>query len=260
MLDVLGSAPARTYVASTSVKADAVVRLLFVDDDCDFREAAEAELEDLGFSVTSFADGWKLLSAIAGGTAADAIVLDWNMPAMNGLDLLKRLRQQNVKLPVLFLTGRSTPTLEGEALDQGALDFVDKTRGLPILARRIRKIVEATKQPPAAPVEENFRCGLLELNGRTSRAFWNGKDVDLTVTEFRIVSLLATTAEFVTYRAIYDCVRPAGFIAGSGEHGYRCNVRSTIKRIRNKFRVLDPAFDLIENYASFGYRWNSAAH
>jgi CheY-like chemotaxis protein len=95
MLDVLGGrAHARTDVTSTSVKADDAVRLIFVDDDSDFREAAEAELEDLGFSVTSFADGWKLLASITKGTLADAIVLDWNMPAMNGMDLLRRLRDQ----------------------------------------------------------------------------------------------------------------------------------------------------------------------
>jgi two-component system, OmpR family, response regulator ChvI len=96
----------------------------------------------------------------------------------------------------------------------------------------------------------------LTLNPRVSRAFWNDTDIDLTLTEFKIVHLLASnTGNHVTYRAIYDCIHHEGFMAGSGENGFRTNVRSSIKRIRQKFKILDPGFDEIENYASFGYRW-----
>ncbi len=258
MLEIAGNrAPERMHAGPSARPATRPIRLILVDDDVDFRDAAAAELEDLGFSVTSFADGWRLLAAIAGGTTADIIVLDWMMPAMAGLDLLKRLRERGVPWPVVFLTGRSTPSVEGEALDHGALDFVDKTRGLPILAKRVRKILEGIQpQPPAAEAEEIVQRGSLLLNGSTSRAFWNGAELDLTLMEFRVVRLLATNAgDFVSYRAVYDIVHHAGFVAGSGEHGYRSNVRSIIKRIRMKFRAVDPAFDRIENFPSFGYRW-----
>jgi len=78
------------------------------------------------------------------------------------------------------------------------------------------------------------------------------------VTEFKIIYLLVSRAgEYVTYRSIYDCVHHAGFVAGSGEEGFRTNVRSSIKRIRNKFRAFDARFSDIENYAAFGYRWRS---
>ena len=63
----------------------------------------------------------------------------------------------------------------------------------------------------------------------------------------------------VSYREIYDLVRGEGFRAGSGEQGYRANVRALIKRIRQKFRDVDPTFDLIENYPGFGYRWRDGA-
>jgi two-component system response regulator ChvI len=63
----------------------------------------------------------------------------------------------------------------------------------------------------------------------------------------------------VTYRAIYDCVHHAGFIAGSGEDGFRTNVRSSIKRIRIKFRTMDAEFSEIENFPAFGYRWRTAS-
>ena len=59
----------------------------------------------------------------------------------------------------------------------------------------------------------------------------------------------------MTYRSLYDRLHYEGFIAGSGNDGFRANVRSAIKRIRNKFRACDPAFDEIENYNGFGYGW-----
>jgi two-component system response regulator ChvI len=199
-----------------------------------------------------------LLAAVADGIAADVIVLDWNMPAITGIDLLPRLRRAGVQLPVLFLTGRSTPNIENVALDRGALDFVDKSRGMPILAKRVRLIVESSKRPPELAVDETLHCGKLHLKPRISRAFWNDVDVNLTLTEFNVIRLLASNiGNHVSYRAVYDCMHHVGFIAGSGEHGYRTNVRSTIKRIRNKFRQIDPTFDGIENYPSFGYRWGT---
>src|SRR5690349_1495401 len=70
------------------------IRLILVDDDDDFREAASAELTDLGFSVESFADGAGLLASVADGTTADVIVLDWGLPSISGIDLLPRLRRE----------------------------------------------------------------------------------------------------------------------------------------------------------------------
>ena len=101
-----------------------------------------------------------------------------------------------------------------------------------------------------------WRATKLLLKLETSRALWNGADVDLTLGEYKLVHLLVSNAgSFVTYRAAYDRLRFEGFIAGSGNDGFRANVRSAIKRIRNKFRACDPAFDEIENYTGFGYCW-----
>jgi two-component system, OmpR family, response regulator ChvI len=259
MLQLSGQAgPARNHGPVAAGAGDGQIRMILVDDDEDFREAASIELEDLGLVVTSFPDGAALLAAVAEGVVADVIVLDWNMPAITGIDLLPRLRREGVQLPVVFLTGRSTPNIENVALDRGALDFVDKSRGMPILAKRVRLIVESSKRPPELAVDETLHCGRLHLKPRISRAFWNDVDVNLTLTEFNVVRLLASNvSNHVSYRAVYDCMHHVGFIAGSGEHGYRTNVRSTIKRIRNKFRQIDPTFDGIENYPSFGYRWGN---
>ena len=232
------------------------IRLIFVDDNDDYREAASAELVDLGFVVESFADGASMLASVADGIVADVIVLDWSLPAMSGIDLLPRLRREGIQLPVVFLTGHSSQSHERLAFDRGALDFVDKSRGVPILAKRIHAIVKSSRRPPELEVDETQHCGRLMLKPRVSRAFWDAIDVNLTVSEFNVVRLLVSNVgNHVTYRAVYDCIHSVGFIAGSGEEGHRTNVRSSIKRIRNKFRLIDPEFAEIEAYASFGYRW-----
>ena len=234
------------------------IRLIFVDDDDDYREAARGELMDLGFSVEDFSDGATMLASVMDGIDADVIVLDWNLPSLPGIDLLPQLRRQGIRLPVIFLTGKTSPVYENLALDRGALDFVDKSRGVPILAKRLRLLVEPAKRPAELEVDETLHCGRLRLKPRIGRAYWDDADINLTLTEFNIVRLLASNiGNHVTYRAVYDCMHHVGFIAGSGENGYRTNVRSSIKRIRNKFRIIDPNFAEIENYPSFGYRWGS---
>jgi len=236
---------------------DKRIRVAFVEDDDDYREAVSGELADYGFDVTTFGDGTALLAAFADGAEADIILLDWSLPSVSGIDLLPRLRRTGIALPVVFLTGRTQPSYEKLAFDRGALDFVDKARGVPILAHRLKLIAESAKKKPAEPeLVDNFHCGKLLLKPRVSRAFWDDADVGLTLTEFKIVHLLASNVgNYVTYRAVYDCMHYVGFIAGSGENGYRTNVRSCIKRIRNKFRAIDSSFAEIDNYQSFGYRW-----
>jgi len=106
--------------------------------------------------------------------------------------------------------------------------------------------------------ERDIILGDLALNMIEQRGYWRGVDLVLTVGEFRVIELLASDAgTWVTYRAIYDRMHYVGFYGGEGINGYRGNVRSAIKRIRNKLKAFDPAFDRIENYTGFGYRWQS---
>jgi two-component system response regulator ChvI len=236
------------------------IRVFLVDDEDEYREAVSAELADLGFFIAGFSEGAALIKFIDDGNATDVIVLDWRLRESTGLEILSQLRRRGINLPVVFLTGVASAEHERAAFDNGAVDFVDKTRGVQILARRIQLIVDSKRALTASqlPVED-LACGDLVLRPKTSRAFWKGVDLALTVTEFNIVHRLATHAgEFLTYRLVYDCVHGSGFAAGCGEDGYRTNVRSSIKRIRGKFVAIDGDFDEIENFPAFGYRWRAA--
>jgi len=233
--------------------------LLLVDDDDLFRESLGLNLVDEGYEVTSFDNGLEALAYLNGGSA-DIMLLDWRMPELSGIDVLRRMRGADITIPVIFLTVLSDDVYEQAALEGGAVDFIDKARRLPILLKRLQLIAQAGRSAPEPePVRAPSLClGQLTLRFDTNRALWAGQAVDLTLTEFRIVTLLAEEAgRDVGYREIYDVVHGRDFIAGHGPEGYRANVRTFIKRIRKKFRDVDPGFDHIENYASFGYRWTA---
>ena len=242
------SAPKRTSV-------------LLVDDDDLYRDALHMNLADEGFDVASFSNGRAALDHLDSGNPIDAVLLDWRMPEMNGLEVLHQLRARGIATPVIFLTALSDDTHEEAALAGGAVDFIDKSRRVRILLKRLELIVDAQKAPPepANGPAVQIRLGDLELRFDTHRASWRGQVVELTLTEFRMVSRLAMKpGEDVSYRELYDLVHGKDFVAGYGSEGYRTNVRTFIKRIRKKFRVLDDGFAGIENYASFGYRWKMA--
>jgi two-component system response regulator ChvI len=227
-----------------------------------FRESLTQNLKDDGYAVTDFGEGQPALEYLRAGNPADLVVLDWRMPGMTGIQLLRAIREHEIDVPVIFLTVLGDQIYEEAALHHGAVDFVEKSRSLSILKKRIELSV---KRPDAASAageraaEEGGvieTIGHLELNRETSRAYWKGEEVPLTLNEFRIVDLLAgRPGRDVRYRELYDQVHGAGFIAGSGEEGFRGNVRTLIKRIRQKFRDLDDEFEAIENYPGFGYRW-----
>jgi two-component system, OmpR family, response regulator ChvI len=232
------------------------IRVLIVEDDEDYREIVGDELSWHGFAVRSFANGDALLGSLDAAAEADVIVLDWRLPTISGIDLLPQLRQRGVNLPVVFLTSHADPAYEKRAFERGALDFIDKTRGVEVLARRLRLVAKSGKPAATPEAEKPIVCGKLVLSPSASRAYWNGVDVGLTVSEYDIVHFLASNVgNYATCRAIYDLQYYEGFVAGKEDQGYRSNVRSSIKRIRRKFCEVDSTFSELQNSPPRRYRW-----
>jgi two-component system response regulator ChvI len=227
-------------------KADAV-RVLLFDGDPIHRETLTDELSKQGFVIRSFGDSGALLGALRDAVDVDVIVV---LPKESSLDLLIKLQRQGVTVPVIFLGARARPA-----------QAVSKLQGLDVLARRLRNVavesvVEACGPTDHASHEGPMICGRLHLRSVDRRAYWNGLDVGVSHREYNLIHMLVSeVGHYKTYRAIYERMHHVGFIAGSGIDGYRANVRSVIKRIRNKFRAIDPAFGEIESYTGFGYCW-----
>lgn len=236
-----------------------------VDDDPHYRSSMALHLAKEGYEISHFSSGDEAYAHLLKDCAMDAMLLDWRMPGMEGLELLCQLRQRNINLPVLILTAHNEGTNEEAALSYGAVDFIEKSRRPSIVLLRLKLILDGWKRPPGIEAGDQVFANILERGALTlqmdiSRAFYHDQRVELTITEFQIVHFLAFQKPAdASYRDIYDVVRGKGFAAGSGDNGYRVNVRSFIKRIRQKFREVDPKFDCIQNYAGFGYRWNDAS-
>jgi len=232
--------------------------VVVVDDDPLFRDTLAANLTDAGLAVAVVGGGEEALDYLERGAAPAAMLLDWDMPAMDGLAVLKRLRADGYTTPVLFLTGLTAPIYEERALAEGAVDFVDKSKSFTIILRRLR-LVMAGKGSAGSDHDRNpgsVVAGDLEIRADSARAYWRGREVDLSLTEFKVVqALVKRHGRDMSYREIYDLVRGEGFFAGAGEEGYRANVRALVKRIRQKFRDIDGDFAALENYPGFGYRW-----
>jgi DNA-binding response OmpR family regulator len=111
----------------------------------------------------------------------------------------------------------------------------------------------------AAPTEK-IVCGKLVIDLAQRRAWWDGVEVRLTAGELAIVVLLVSHAgRCIDNRTVYDSLHYKGFLSGQGDKGYWVNVRSAIRRIRNKFRAIDSSFGELENARAFGYRWRAPA-
>ena len=257
--DVASLAAAEPAPLASVSKPDAI-RILLIEDDPIYRKALTDKLSKQGFAVQSYSNGASLLGALDAVVDADVIVLHWDLPKISGIDPLVILRQQGVNVPVVLLSDRTLRADECLAFDKGAIDSIGQSRGVEVLVRHLKTVIEASKGTDEPQADKTLICGKLLLRPDVSRAYWNDVDVGLTLGEYNIVYLLAShVGRYVTYRAVYDRLRYEGFLAGTGPEGYRANVRSAIKRIRNKFRDLDSTFDKIENYTGFGYCWRKPA-
>lgn len=238
-------------------------RLVVVDDDAFMRETLETYFSRHGFDVTGFGDGPSALEHLTTESSADLVVLDWRMSPMSGIELLQELRAAASNVPVVFLTGLTDQLYEEAALDDGAVDFVEKSRGFTILLKRIELILGGSKSgsdhAPGTAAEPYRTYGDLKIDSASNQVRWQGRRVPLSLNEVAIVShLAARSGTDLRYRELYDLVRGEDFVAGVGPDGYRANVRTFIRRIRRKFREVDEDFDEIENFPGYGYRWRDS--
>ena len=165
---------------------------------------------------------------------------------------MSKLFRLDFKASVVLHIGAATRALECVPF---VVDVVRKSRSSQVPARRNTAVKPSyrLRQPRSGGP---LTCGKLLLRPDVSRAYWNEADVNLTIGEYNILNLLASNVgRYISSRALYDCLHHKDFLAGSGDNGYRANVRTLIKRIRKSFRILDPTFDQIETYNGFGYRW-----
>jgi len=223
-------------------------RILVVDDDPHIRELLMFALDKAGMRPSEASDGEEALAAI-GREMPDLMVLDINMPRLNGLDLCRRLRAGNpaaASLPILFLSSRDDEIDRIVGIEIGGDDYVVKPFSPREVVARVGAILKRGAATP--PRAESITHHRLTLDTEGWEARWDGTPVALTATEFQLLLLLATMPAKVFSRdAIIDRLHGPGFAITDR------TIDSHIRNLRAKFGDVD----LIETRAGIGYRIGS---
>lgn len=226
--------------------------ILIADDDPHIRQLLAFAFAKAGLDTVEVEDGAAVLDATA-RQKVDLIVLDINMPRMDGLETCRRLRAEG-DVPILFLSSRDDEIDRVLGIELGADDYVTKPFSPREVVARSMAILRRTS-PRLPAVEANGRIdhGRLSLDVDGWRASWDGVEVPLTVTEFSILKTLATMPSRVFGRdAIIDRLHGPGFAVTDR------TIDSHIRNLRSKFGALG-AGDLIETRAGVGYRLGACA-
>ena len=228
--------------------------IALVDDDRNILTSVSIALQSEGFVTRVYTDGTAALKAFA-ENLPDLGVFDIKMPQMDGMELLRRLREFS-SMPVIFLTSKDDELDEALGLAMGADDYITKPFSQRRLLARIRAILRRQEfaKTEAAPAEqaepELLVRGRLSMDPARHKVKWDGKDVTLTVTEFLILEALAQRPGVVKNRnQLLDIAYQDDVYVDDR------TIDSHIKRIRRKFRAADPQFDAIETLYGVGYRF-----
>ena len=235
-----------------------MAKITLVDDDENIVTSVSLALESHGHTVKAYYDGASGLAALE-NDPPDMAILDVKMPRMDGMEVLRRLRRTS-ELPVIILTSKDEEIDEILGFNLGADDYMHKPFSQRLLIERVKAVLrragrgeDGEAATPAQVAEANARAikrGKLTLDPARHESLWEGKPVKLTVTEFLLLQSLAQRPGFVKSR---DNLMDAAY--DDQVYVDDRTIDSHIKRMRKKFREVDPEFDAIETLYGVGYRY-----
>jgi len=230
--------------------------IALVDDDRNILTSVSIALQAEGFVTRVYTDPTAALKAFL-EKQPDLGVFDIKMPQMDGMELLRRVREFSA-MPVIFLTSKDDELDEALGLAMGADDYISKPFSQRLLIARIRALLrrqELAKGEAMATDDEPepilLERGRLRMDPARHKVIWDGKDVTFTVTEFLILEALAQRPGVVkTRNQLLDVAYHDDVYVDDR------TIDSHIKRIRRKFRAVDPEFVSIETLYGVGYRFD----
>jgi len=227
--------------------------IALVDDDRNILTTVSIALQAEGFATRVYTDGQTALKSLL-ENPPDLAIFDIKMPRMDGFELLQALRTSSL-LPVIFLTSKDEEIDEARGLALGADDYIAKPFSQRLLIARIRAILRRTElalrpQDEVTEINEQqvVRRGRLVMDLQRHQVLWDGRNVALTVTEFLILEALASRLGVVKSRnQLMDAAYSDDVFVDDR------TIDSHIKRLRRKFREVDPQFAAIETLYGAGY-------
>jgi len=227
--------------------------IALVDDDRNILTSVSIAMQSEGFVTRIYSDSELALEAII-DNPPDLGIFDIKMPKMDGLELLRRVREKN-NMPVIFLTSKDEEMDEAIGLAMGADDYIAKPFSQRLLIARVKSILRRTElaKLPDEELKESHEPvvrGFLEMDPARHLVRWKEKNVTLTVTEFMILENLAARPGVVKSRnQLMDAAYQDDVYVDDR------TIDSHIKRLRRKFREVDPKFDAIDTLYGAGYRY-----
>ncbi|HWA63435.1 MAG TPA: response regulator transcription factor [Caulobacteraceae bacterium] len=238
-----------------------MANITLVDDDENIVASVSLALESHGHTVKAFFDGASGLAALE-SNPPDLAILDVKMPRMDGMEVLRRLRQTS-EVPVIILTSKDEEIDEILGFNLGADDYIHKPFSQRLLIERVKAVLRRAGRDEAesaaaaagvqAPGSKAIKRGRLTLDPARHDCLWDNKPVRLTVTEFLLLQSLAQRPGFVKSR---DNLMDAAY--DDQVYVDDRTIDSHIKRMRKKFRQVDPEFDSIETLYGVGYRYRES--
>jgi len=230
-----------------------MAKITLVDDDENIVTSISLALESLGHKVKGYYDGATGLAALE-NDPPDLAILDVKMPRMDGMEVLRRLRQTS-ELPVIILTSKDEEIDEILGFNLGADDYIHKPFSQRLLIERVKAVLRRADGPDGEPGTQvaggkSIKRGRLTLDSARHDCLWDDKPVKLTVTEFLLLQSLAQRPGFVKSR---DNLMDAAY--DDQVYVDDRTIDSHIKRMRKKFRQVDDEFDAIETLYGVGYRY-----
>ncbi|HET9160370.1 MAG TPA: response regulator transcription factor [Caulobacteraceae bacterium] len=229
-----------------------MAKITLIDDDENIVASVSLALESHGHAVKAYYDGVSGLAALE-SDPPDLAILDVKMPRMDGMEVLRRLRQ-TTDLPVIILTSKDDEIDEILGFNLGADDYIHKPFSQRLLIERVKAVLRRGREPEEtnanAANSKAIRRGRLTLDPARHDCLWDGKPVKLTVTEFLLLQALAQRPGFVKSR---DNLMDAAY--DDQVYVDDRTIDSHVKRMRKKFRQVDPEFDSIETLYGVGYRY-----
>jgi two-component system OmpR family response regulator len=226
-------------------------QVLVVDDDPHIRQLLVFAFQKAGLTAREAEDGEAALAAIA-AEAPDLVVLDINMPKLDGLEVCRRIRAQG-DLPILFLSSRDDEIDRVLGIELGGDDYVVKPFSPREVTARAQAILRRAKKAAPVVTAGLLRHGRLTLDPEAWLARWDEAEIALTVTEFQILrGLMGAPTRVFSRDALIDRVHGPGFAITDR------TIDSHIRNLRAKF-VKAGAADVVETRAGVGYRLGPCA-
>lgn len=226
--------------------------IAIVEDELAIRRNFEDALRRQGYQVSGYADRQSAMKGFS-SRLPDLVIIDVGLgdDVEGGFELCRELRSMSRVLPLMFLTARDSDLDVISGLRLGADDYLTKDISLPHLVARIVALFRRVEMLSGQQSEESWlERGPLRISVERMEVTWDGTAVPLTVTELWIVYSLARHPGHV--RSRQQLMDDANILVDDQ------TITSHVKRIRRKFKNVDPAFDKLDTVYGAGYRWNSA--